>query len=205
MIEVRGFNGKLNLDDNPYRVPKDDFLDALNVTRDAQGTGQDMTVTNIVGNTIVTDIPTPAGNNKVIGNYADRTKGRQYFFTWNDEGYHRISFYDAASNTIVIVMENLTDTGSVDVLKFDPSYRINHIDIVYRDKGDLLFWTDGLNPPRKINIETATTGGYGVIIESYIDVAKEPPSAPPYCAYENAPANTLTRNNVVQKRFKFKY
>ena len=202
MIEVRGFNGKLNLDDNPYRVPKDDFLDALNVTRDAQGVGQDMTITNVIGNTLVSD-NLPDGTNKVIGNYADRTRNRQYYFTWNSLGYHRISYYNASLDTIVVLMENLTDTADVDVLKFNPSYRINHIDVVYRDElGDLLFWTDGLNPPRKINIKTAQDGGYGVIIESYIDVAKQPPLAPPYCAYID---EVVTVNNLNNKLFKFKY
>lgn len=152
MIEIRGFNGKLNVDDNPYRIPKDDFVDALNVTRDAQGQGQDMTITNLIGNTLVQD-SLPDGINKVIGNYADRTRNRQYYFTWNSLGYHRISYYDASADTIIVLMENLKDTGNVDVLKFNPSFRINHIDIVYREEGDLLFWTDGLNPPRKINVK----------------------------------------------------
>lgn len=203
MIEIRGFNGKLNVDDNPYRIPKDDFVDALNVTRDAQGQGQDMTITNLIGNTLVTD-SLPSGVNKVIGNYADRTRNRQYYFTWNSEDYHRISYYDASLDTIVIVMENLTDTGGENVLNFNASFRINHIDIIYRDlQGDLLFWTDGKNPPRKINVKTATTGGYGVILSSYIDVAKEPPSAPPYCVYEDDA--TITVNNLHNKLFKFKY
>jgi hypothetical protein len=35
VIEIRGFNGKLNQDDNPYRLPKNDYTDALNITRDA--------------------------------------------------------------------------------------------------------------------------------------------------------------------------
>jgi hypothetical protein len=98
----------------------------------------------------------------------------------------------------------LTDTGDVNVLNFDIDYKINHIDIIYRDEdGDLLYWTDGLNPPRKVNVKTATTGGYGTIISSYLDVAKEPPSAPPYCAYEND--DTITVNNLNNRQFKFKY
>ena len=204
MIEVRGFNGKLNLDDQEYRIPNGDFVDALNITRDAQGHGQDMVVSNVVGNLLVEDAMPEFGINKVIGSYADRTRNRIYYFTWNENGYNRISYYNRTTNSIVLVMEDLTDTDGIGVLNFDPSWRINHIDIVYKEEnGDLLFWTDGLNPPRKINVLTAETGGYGVIKNSYIDVAKEPPSAPPYCVYEND--STVTTNNLQNKLFKFKY
>jgi len=204
VIEVRGFGGKLNQDDNPYRLPKGDYSDALNITRDAQGDGQDEVVSNIVGNLLVVDTFSETGTNKVIGNYADRTRNRLYYFTWNSAGYNRISYYDLSTDTIIVLIEDLTDTAGIGILNFDPSFRINHTDIVYRDDaGDLLFWTDGLNPPSKINVKTAETGGYGTVLRSYIDVAKEPPSAPPYCVYEDD--LDVTVNNLQNKQFKFKY
>lgn len=207
MIETRGFTGKLNSDDNPYRLPSGDFSDALNITRDAQDAGQDVVASNIVGNQLIED--TLDGTNKVIGNYADKVRNRQYYFTWDIDGYNRISYYDGNTNSIIVVMEDLTNTDGIPVLKFDPSFRINHIDIIYRDEeGDLLYWTDGLNPPRKINVKTALNGDYGVILSSYLDVAKEPPSSPPYCVYENALLTDTfisAVNNVVNKQFKFKY
>lgn len=299
MIETRGFTGKLNTDDNEYRVPNGDYVAALNITRDSQGAGQDEVVANIPGNqsipilsgllnsasvgtsttttlsfsgsalplltilvriyngstyttlstyttsghssiaqitagllanavTIagisysststsflvtfnnttyqsvsfsITNIIT--GTNKVIGNYADRVKNRQYYFTWNSDGYNTINYYDANNNVVVNLITDKTDTGGVSVLNFNPSYRINHIDIIYRDEGDLLFWTDGLNPPRKLNVATALVGGYGTIISSYLDVAKEPPSNPPYCTYYDDV--NITINNLNNKLFKFKY
>lgn len=298
MIETRGFTGKLNTDDNDYRIPNGDYVAALNITRDAQGHGQDEVVSNIPGNqsipslfgnagsdvigSIVTTqitfegsaLPlltilvriyngstyttlstyttsghssiaqitagllanaatisgisysaspssfsvtfnntvyqsvsfsitnTMTGTNKVIGNYADRVRNRQYYFTWNSDGYNTINYYDANNNVVVNLMTDKTDTGGTGVLNFDPSYRINHIDIIYRDEGDLLFWTDGLNPPRKLNVDTILEGGYGTILSSYLDVAKEPPSAPPYCVYEDDA--TVTVNNLQNKQFKFK-
>lgn len=299
MIETRGFTGKLNTDDNDYRIPNGDYVAALNITRDAQGHGQDEVVSNIVGNQgipilsstqetiIVSGIATTTitfansalpflniliriyngptfttlssyatlghssinqitaglydnrvtvagisysytsttfsitynsssyqnidviiqniryGTNKVIGNYADRVRNRQYYFTWNSTGLDSIDYYDGNSNLIVNLIANKIDTDYVDVLNFDASYRINHIDIIYRDEGDLLFWTDGLNPPRKLNVETALAGGYGTIISSYLDVAKEPPSNPPYCVYYDN--TSITINNLNNKQFKFKY
>lgn len=306
MIEVKGFNGKLNVDDNPYRLPKGDYIDSLNITRDAQGDGQDLVVSNVVGNKsalyfrAISDLqpnnPNPTTNslfltfygcpfpntlieiylydhllgnvlvssyttqaydtiptivnnlflnftscpgvtvsvpyqdtflifynnttytdfvytilpinpnlvNKTIGTYADKIRNRQYFFVWNSAGYDKICYYDGTTNEVVLVLEDRTYTDNVRILNFDPSYRINHIDIVYRDnEGDLLFWTDGLNPPSKINVKTAIDGGYGVVLRSYIDVAKEPPSSPPSCVYDDDP--NVTINNLNNKQFKFKY
>lgn len=301
MIEVRDFRGKINQDDNAYKVQKGDYLDALNITRDAQGNGQDQVVSTVVGNQSIptlsatdgsdtigttttttiffsgsvlpltnilinlfdgttyttasfyttyghSSIPTITaallangnvlvgtytatdttfsitfdntiylsisytitngmlGTNKVIGNYADKVRNRQYFFTWNSSGYNTINYYDANTNSIInlITDSTLIDTGGLTILNFNPSFRINHIDIVYRDEdGDLLFWTDGFNPPSKINVKTAETGGYGVVLRSYIDVAKEPPTDPPYCVYQDNASVTI--NNLNNRLFKFKY
>lgn len=35
MIEVKALNGKLNLDDSLYRLPKEDYIDAFNITHDS--------------------------------------------------------------------------------------------------------------------------------------------------------------------------
>ena len=42
------FNGKLNLDVAEYRISNGDYIDALNVTKDAQGISQDMVISNII-------------------------------------------------------------------------------------------------------------------------------------------------------------
>lgn len=198
----RSFNGRLNLDVQDYRIPAGDYIDALNITRDAQGVGQDRVVSNVVGNQLVS-YSLPSGTNKTIGNFEDKVRNRLYYFIWNSNGYNTIAYYDGITGSIVKVMQDLTDTGNVGILNFDPSYKINHIDIIYRDEGDLLFWTDGLNPPSKINVTTATSGGYGTIIRSFLNVIKEPPEIPPAVVYEDD--NTVTVNNLRKKLFKFKY
>ena len=70
MIINTPFSGKLNLDDAEYRVSNNDYIDALNITKDAQGAGQDKVVSNILGNTLI-PYTAPTGTNKVIGFYAD--------------------------------------------------------------------------------------------------------------------------------------
>ena len=51
MIEIKSnFSGGLNLDDALYNVPKNSYIDAVNVTRDAIEGSNDEAFTNIVGN-----------------------------------------------------------------------------------------------------------------------------------------------------------
>lgn len=200
---TRIFNGRMNKDVHPFRMKSGDYSDAINVTRDSPGEGSDGPFNNIQGNTLVPYGRILGGTYKNIGQKVDKTRNRIYYFVWFANGLDSILYFDNATNQIVKVLEDSTDTGGVKILNFNPSWKINHIDIVYRDEGDLLFWTDGLNPPSKINVETATSGGYGVVLRSYIDVAKEPPSIPPAVTYEDD--LTVTVNNLRKKLFKFKY
>lgn len=199
--QIKNINGKMNLDTAPSMLPQEDYSIAFNIVRDAQGEGQDKVVSNMVGTTLV-PYTLPTGVNKSIGNKPDLVRNRIYIFVWNSLGNHSILYYDAAASTISPLIINLTDSNNIDILGFNPSYRINHIDIVYRDDGDLMFWTDGLNLPSKINVQTAINGGYGTFIRSYLDVAKEPPTEPIACIFEND--TTVTVNNIGNKLYIFK-
>lgn len=198
----RIFNGRLDYDTHPFRVRPQDFIDGLNMTRDAQGANTDGPVTGIIGNQLV-DYDLPAGTNKVIGTYPDKERNRIYEFVWNSEDYHSITYYDRATGTRIKIFENLTDSNDVDILGFNPSYKINHVDIIYKDSGDLISWTDGLNPPRQFNVTLALAGTYGVWEESYINVIKAPAQIPPAVVYENDA--TVTVNNLRKRLFKIKY
>ena len=99
MIELKNFSGKMNLDTEKYRVPPNDFIDALNITRDAQGAAQDKVVSNIVGNTLVS-YTLPVGTNKRIGSRPDLIRNRIYAFIWNSNGYHSIIYWNKSTNTI---------------------------------------------------------------------------------------------------------
>lgn len=192
---IRDFSGRLNYDDAPNVLPPKDYADALNITRDAQGTGQDRIVSNIVGNTLV-PYSLPAGTNKFIGGREDLVNNRAYLFIWNSNGNHLILYFDRASNTIIKLIESIVDTGGTDVLNFNPSWRINHIDIIYRAEGDLLFWTDGLNVPRKINVAHILANIYSTVKTQFIEVAKRPPLSAPLCVY----GSDATRNSNSLRR-----
>lgn len=198
---TNAFTGKLNLDRQQYRVPEADWLDALNVIRDSEGDGQDIVVANVPGNKWVL-YGLPPGVNKCIGQYSDKVRNRVYMFIWNDINYDTILYYDRVTDTITSLITNLVDTNGVDVLNFNPSKRVNHVDIIYRDDvGDLLYWTDGENAPREINVTTINNGTYTYIKDSYIEVAKRPPQYQLTCAYGSD--TTKNANNLRRALFMF--
>lgn len=200
MIINNPFNGKLNLDVAEYRISNGDYIDALNITKDAQGRGQDRVVSNILGNTLI-PYTLPEGTNKIIGFFPDKVRNRAYYFLWNSEGYNSILYYSIDANTVVKVLESKTDSDGIDILNFDPSYKVLSVNIFYRDdEGDILFFNDGYNPPRSMNVINA----YGTSWKAeYLLVAKAPPVMPPKVTYEND--ENITINNLRNKLFQFSY
>lgn len=198
----RAFNGKLNLDAAAYRMPPSDYIDALNITKDAQLGSNDRVVSNIVGNRLV-DYTLPDGINKEIGRKEDIVRNRIYYMIWNSNDFHLILYYDKTNDEIIKLLANLTDTDGIDILQFNPSWRINHIDIIYRDEGDLISFTDGYTSPKEINETFLANGTYPIVKLQFIEKAKRPPLTSPLCVYgsdTNRNANALRR-----KLFQFSY
>jgi len=204
MIITNTFDGKLNLDDQAFRIQNGDYVEALNITRDSPGDGEDVVITNVIGNEEV-DYTLPSGTNKVIGSFADRIRNRVYIFIWNSNNFDLVLYYSRDNDTIVKLIENTTDTDG-DILNFNPSKKINHIDIIYRDTdGDLLYWTDGNTTPKKINV--STIGDTLPIKRNFIEVAKAPPLSGPTCQYGSDSTKTANalRKKLFQATSRFQY
>jgi len=200
MVEVKVLNGKLNQDSNQFRMPSNDFIDALNITRNNLEVVYNLEGTQVVTNPYLHG----SGINKRIGSYPDVTRNRIYSFIWNSLGYHLICYYDATGNTWYKLLISITDTDGVDILNWNPSYRINHIDIIYRDEGDLVLWTDGLNRPMFINETDARNNLYGTSWQlEYITANRPMPLVPIVGTYTDD--NTYDINNLYKKVYQFRY
>jgi hypothetical protein len=136
----------------------------------------------------------PAGNNKCIGSYANESAGKLYSFIYNSNGDHTITEYDNNLNNISIVLQ-----GSY--LNFGEYDCINGCSIA----GDnLLYWTDGVNPPRSIDITKAKSGEYYTDSVS-ISLAKPPPQRLIQAQYNNDPVDSTTSNRLKSQLFQFRY
>ena len=139
--------GKMNKDLDERIVPNGQYRDAVNIqvsTSDEAGVG---TVQNILGNTRIGSIV--GGGWECVGSIADEKNDVLYSFIHHDgTGRDAIMEY-AKDGTETVVLADVNG----DVLNFtgDIITGINIID-------GLLFWTDGVNEPKKINIERCKAG-----------------------------------------------
>lgn len=136
----------------------------------------------------------PAGDNKCIGSYANESTGKLYSFIYNSNGDHTITEYDNDNNTITIVLQ-----GSY--LNFQEYVYINGCGIA---GGNLLYWTDGYNPPRSIDITKAKSGEY-YTDSSSISLIKTPPQQLITAQYADDPVNTTASNRLKNQLFQFRY
>ncbi len=204
MLEVRNnFIGGLDKDTSLFAFGKTHYLDALNITRDAVSGNQDMAITNIIGNRIVDYDLYPAGDSKIINITPNVVRGTCIFFRWNTNGFHGIYQFTVATRTVVKIFENLTDSGSVDVLGFTENGKITSVNIYNRDEGDLLFFLDSLGRPTQLNITNFINGVYTPVTRQILDVAVNWPLQPPSCVYDND--TTKSVNYLLNKLFKFQY
>ena len=137
--------GGLNYDDNLQVFPPQDYRYALNCI--SNESGEYGVVTNTKGNQLVTTV-LPAGRNTVIGGCEDKEIQAYIYFVYNNRDDHCIVRYKAVSNTVQYILY------AQDILNFkrQPKFRIKNPLVVGGDSDKMLFWTDNVNPPRKLNI-----------------------------------------------------
>lgn len=203
---TNSFRGGMDLDSSILQMKPDSYIDALNITIDAVARNQDYAATNIVGNRLV-NYSLPSGTNVVIGAYSDLIRNRVIYFVWNSYAQHLILKYNNTTRTISKILANLTDTGGEDILQFSRYKKILHIEVVHRDEGDLLYWTDGNVSPRGLIIDKVEAGTYGTVELDFITAAKSPPLQPPIVSYGNDSTRTTNslRKKLYQLRYRWKY
>lgn len=173
MIDKKVFaGGKMNKDDDPHLLPKNDWVDAHNVRINSTADGYLGSFSNMKGMDLIYTLPASDEPSTVIGARGFDYTNKIYFFVANNDGYHKVIEYNGTTNTTTILIEDLTDTGGIPVLNFSTGHRINHIDLL---DGKYLLWTDGYNAPRYYDLNK----DYGVITERDISMIKYAPNTPP--------------------------
>jgi len=198
MINV--FSGILNNDDNPAQVGVGQHIAAKNVR--FYGGGNGLICENVRGNYHISNSSLPAGTNETIGAFYDQKNSRIFWFNYNSYGNNGIYVIDTQTDTITKVFLCNTDSAT-DILNFSLNYPVHSVAIVYRTSGDgdLLYWTDGNNRPRYLNIDTVAS--LAPFTEDMINAAKNAPLTPPSGLYQNDA--TVTTNSLKKKLFRFCY
>ena len=161
--------GRMNQDLDSRILPNGEYREAINllISRSEGSTVGEFE--NVLGNTPYTLADTET---RVIGHVIDETNNLVYLFStsWASASGERaptdatctIIQFDLANPTIPTILV------SGYWLNFNYSFPIYGKNIMQ----DLLFWTDNLNQPRRINIITARNSASAYSTESQISVAK---------------------------------
>lgn len=148
LIEKKNFLKGMNADDSQRLLEDGFFLNLMNGRVAVTEYGRNGRVENCPGTSLISQSVFPIyGTSQCIGSCVDSARARIIFFLYNSFNDHSIFCFDIASSTMYGVLYDAQVTGG---LSFSKSYRI---DRNCRVVGDMLYWTDGLNPPRRINIE----------------------------------------------------
>jgi hypothetical protein len=156
MISKKIFTGGINGDDADVLIQPTEYLNALNARFATTENGKVGEISNVEGNVLKAQTinaqgqkvswTLPAGVNTTIGAIEDTPNKRIFFFNKNSNGSHGIYCYDADTDLVYNVLLSTQVVGGLGFIS-----NINSVSII----GSMLYWTDGVNPQRRINVEAA--------------------------------------------------
>jgi len=200
MIDAKRFSGVLNTDDKPENVAGPQHIDAKNIR--FYGGPSGLTAENIKGNYLINNAELPDGSNECIGSFFDSVNQRIIWFNYNSNGDNGIYQLDLQTEVVSKIFLCGTDSAT-DILNFSPDHPVHSSSLVYRTPGDgdLLYWTDGYNRPRYLNIDTVPT--YIPFTEDMINAGKNAPLNELTLAYGTD--TSIPVNNLFNNFFRFAY
>lgn len=201
---------KFVADKDQRLVGDGEMIVAQNVTITERGTGSGSILktskgfSGIVKDTGVDDLESEV---VVIGQVTDEQRGFVYFFaTHNSDSNHTedmIVQYSHSSGKYKIVFKNTW-------LNFERTYfvKANVVSKSFQRDGVLqsvIYFTDNVNPPRKINVDRAIAGDYNNFSAAELDIAlstmRAAPTTPPTFRFESD--DSVTDNNFEQNPMQY--
>lgn len=186
-IEKRSFVGGINSDINQRMLPSTHSLNLMNCGFSISEHGRAGRVENRPGTTQISQaVVPPYGVNQCIGSATDEGTSRLIYCLWNSFGDHGIYCIDYTTPSSPIVYAVLYDSQVIGGLNFSKTSRI---DKNARIVGNILYFTDNDNEPRRVNIDAGIKmnhAGYVTDVAPYsypmndnvITIIRKPPNYP---------------------------
>lgn len=163
-----------DLDERLLNPESGQIVDALNVTRQLSDGSTSGTIKNTYGTAAIpvnSSFSNEIVNNNdavtVIGSVSDEKNSKVYWFVSDNAGSTEHAIYQVDTDT-----NNYRRVIKSSALNFSPTSFVK-ADVLsgqFQQNGinqTILFFTDNINPPRKINVERAIAGDYsGIVAES---------------------------------------
>jgi hypothetical protein len=208
MVELqRNFlSGVMNKDLDPHFLPDGTYREAYNIiVGDSDGAfvaedgSRNGVAQNYLGN-ILKGGDLELVNATCIGSLAYETNNSIYWLVASDN-LDAIYEYNESTDVLTPVIQATKTSTTVSKLGFNKEYFVTGINYI----NGLLFWTDNLNPPRRINIDRAKNYAVDGFTEADINVILAPPlSAPTINLYTDGESNNL-ENKFLYFSYRYKY
>jgi hypothetical protein len=224
------FLGGMNTDDDVRFVSQGDYRSST-YARSGSAEDQNMgAIESMPGNVLIDNADYPDGVNTVIGSAKWIENNSIVYFVFNDQNNHSIWTYKLDTKEIKKVISNLTITINIppappvvintyagEALNFKVENKIYHANVI----DNLLYWTDGFNPPRKLDLNMAikfiesngsSEDGYSLAAFSSVeessktmDVLKAPPTVVIEAEYQTNPDKNFNKLYGNQYQFRYQY
>lgn len=196
----------MNKDLDPHFLPDGAYRDALNIiVGDSDGAfvseegSHNGVAQNYLGN-ILKGTDYELTNATCIGSLAYEANNSIYWLVASDYLDAIYEYNETLDLTTPVLQATKTPT-TTSLLGFNKEFFVTGINYI----NGLLFWTDNLNPPRRINIDRAKNYSVNGFTEADINVILAPPlSAPTINLYTQGEANNL-ENKFLYFSYRYKY
>ena len=201
IVTTNFVRGRMNKSVDERLLPPGEYVNAINVRLGSTETTEIGAVENSKGNTRLTTLQynnTDLIGAKCIGAY--------------DDGANETIYWFITSTTVDMIVSYNTNTElikyhvvSLSVLNFNSEYLINSVNKI----GDLLFFTDDINPPRKINVTRTYPGpssGADVVTAKELNVIVQPPlAAPTFNLISQSTEANYMETRMISFAYRYKY
>lgn len=197
--------GVMNKDLDDRLLPDGIYRHAVNINVSSSDDENAGTAQNHLGNTEKMNVNTlltaegftsQGDNIFAIGSFTDTKNSAIYWFLTSNDYDLVVRYYESDAGVVtgkLILVESIS-TG---IMNFSRQYLITGINIVE----NLLFFTDGLNPPRRLDVTKVYRNA--TISEDTVNVIVKPPLSSPALELINDPTDTA--NNLEDKFIRFAY
>lgn len=146
IIEKKIFTAGVDSDTDMKLMANDAMLNCMNGRLGISKVGRNLRIENFLGTSVITQsVYPPYGTQQCIGSAVDLARGWIIYALYNTHGDHGIYARDVSGGITYAV---LYDSQVIGGLGFDKN---NRIDKNFRVMGDLVYWTDNNNMPRRMN------------------------------------------------------
>ena len=146
----------LDLDTTDRLLEESAARELLNV-RGMSSVGENANSLENIKSMVQLNVAAVSGDDFVVGSISHGEKNDLYIFMWNSEANHRILRYNSITGNIDVILNS-------SLLGFTKTCFISGFAITSQSPSDtLLYWTDGVTQPKKINVTRAkkhTNGDY---------------------------------------------